>query len=89
MMLYIAPQVVRMDKAERDIHPDHGPGGLTRDPNAKAGVYSPTGAYGDPTLATVEKGRILVEGMVEVLVEQVRTLSAEHVRRAPATLPSG
>jgi len=27
--------------------------------------------------------------MVEVLVEQVRTLSAEHVRRAPATLPSG
>ena len=89
MMLYIAPPVVRMDRAERDIHPDHGPGGLTRDPKAKAGVYSATGAYGDPTLATVEKGRILVEGMVEVLVEQVRNLSAEHVLRAPATLPSG
>jgi creatinine amidohydrolase len=88
MMLYIAPEVVRMDKAERDIHPDHGPGGLTRDPQANAGVYSPTGAYGDPTLATLEKGKVLVEGMVEILVEQVRTLSAEHVRRAPATLPS-
>jgi creatinine amidohydrolase len=77
-----------MDRAERDIHPDRGPGGLTRDPKANAGVYSPTGAYGDPTLATVEKGKVLVEGMVSILVEQVRTLSAEHVRRAPATLPS-
>jgi len=28
MMLYIAPEVVRMDKAERDIHPDRGPGVL-------------------------------------------------------------
>jgi creatinine amidohydrolase len=89
MMLYIAPEVVRMPLAERDIHPDHGPGGLTRDSRAQAGVYSPTGAYGDPTLATVEKGKLLVEGMVQYLVEQVRTLSNEHVRRAPATLPSG
>ncbi len=88
MMLYIAPEVVRLDLAERDIHPDHGPGGLTRDPQAKAGVYSRTGAYGDPTLATAEKGKFLVEGMVQYLVEQVRTLSNEHVRRAPATLPS-
>ena len=88
MMLYIAPDVVRMDKAERDIHPDRGPGGLTRDPKSQAGVYSPTGAWGDPTLATLEKGKLLVEGMVLYLVEHIRTLSAEHVRRAPATLPS-
>ncbi|MEY2930898.1 MAG: hypothetical protein RL033_1647 [Pseudomonadota bacterium] len=89
MMLYLAPEVVRMAQAERDIHPDNGPGGLTRDPKAKAGVYSRTGAYGDPTLATRDKGQIVVEGMVHYLVEQVRTLSNEHVRRAPATLPSG
>ena len=88
MMLYLAPEVVRMDKAARDIHPDRGPGGLTKDEKAEQGVYSPTGAYGDPTLATVEKGQILVEGMVQYLVEQIRTLSSEHVRRAPATLPS-
>ena len=89
MMLYIAPEVVRTELAQRDIHPDHGPGGLTRDSRAQAGVYSPTGAYGDPTLATLEKGKFVVEGMVQYLVEQVRTLSNEHVRRAPATLPSG
>lgn len=89
MMLYLAPDVVRMDKAARDIHPDRGPGGLTRDEKSEKGVYSPTGAYGDPTLATAEKGKILVEGMVQYLVDQIRALSAEHVRRAPATLPSG
>jgi len=89
MMLYIAPEVVRLDRAERDIHPDRGPGGLTRDPKASTGVYSPTGTYGDPTLATAEKGQILVEGMVQYLVAQVKNLSAEHVRRTPATLPSG
>jgi creatinine amidohydrolase len=88
MMLYIAPNVVRLDRAERDIHPDRGPGGLTRDPKAETGIYSPTGAYGDPTLATPEKGRVLVEGMVQYLVRQVQALSAEHVRRAAPTLPS-
>jgi creatinine amidohydrolase len=89
MMLYIAPDLVRFDRAVRDIHPEKGPGGLTRDPKAQTGVYSPTGTYGDPTLATVEKGKILVEGMVRYLIQQVQALSAEHVRRAPATLPSG
>jgi creatinine amidohydrolase len=89
MMLYIAPDVVRMDRAARDIHPDRGPGGLRRDPKADAGIYSPTGAYGDPTLATREKGQIVVEGMVEYLVGQVAALSSEHVRRIVETLPSG
>jgi creatinine amidohydrolase len=89
MMLYIAPEQVRLERAERDIHPDRGPGGLTRNPRHTSGVYSPTGAYGDPTLATREKGQIVVEGMVKYLIEAVNALSAEHVRRAPATLPSG
>lgn len=88
MMLYIAPHVVRLDQAQRDIHPDRGPGGLTRDPKAEGGIYSPTGAYGDPSLATLEKGKIVVEGMVSYLVQQVQTLSSEHVRKVPATLPS-
>lgn len=88
MMLYIAPEIVRMDRAQRDIHPERAPGGLSRDPKATAGVYSPTGAYGDPTLATLEKGQHLVEGMVSYLVQQVQSLSAEHVRRPPATMPS-
>jgi creatinine amidohydrolase len=89
MMLYIAPSVVRMNLAQRDIHPDRGPGGLRRDAKPQSGIYSPTGAFGDPTLATREKGQLLVEGMVNFLVTQVQALSAEHVRRVMETLPSG
>jgi len=88
MMLYIAPEIVRLERAERDIHPDRGPGGLTRNAKATSGVFSRTGAYGDPTLASRDKGKLIVEGMVQYLVEQVRTLSSEHIRRAPPTLQS-
>jgi creatinine amidohydrolase len=77
MMLYIAPETVNLPAARRDLHPDKGPGGLTRDPNATGGVYSPTGAWGDPTLATREKGRIVVEALVERLVRAVERLRAE------------
>ncbi|MBI3269415.1 MAG: creatininase family protein [Planctomycetes bacterium] len=69
MMLYLAPEVVRRDRIVRDYHPDQGPGGLTRDPNATTGVYSPTGIWGDPTRATVEKGKVVVEALVAHLVE--------------------
>ena len=90
MMLYIAPDVVRMHLATRDIHPDRGPGGLRRDPEAKTGIYSQTGAYGDPTLATREKGERIVEGMVSYLVGAVKALSEDELRRRPVeTLPSG
>jgi len=77
MMLYIAPETVNLAAAEKDVHPDRGPGGLTRDPNATAGVYSPTGAWGDPTLATREKGRILVEALVARLLRAVDRLRVE------------
>ena len=53
MMLYIAPASVDMGKAARDYHP--GQGRLTRTPG-RAGVYSPSGIFGDATLATAAKG---------------------------------
>ncbi len=77
MMLYIAPETVNLPAARKDIHPDKGPGGLTRDPNAAKGVYSPTGAWGDPTLATREKGRVVVEALVERLLKAIDTLRSE------------
>jgi creatinine amidohydrolase len=77
MMLYIAPETVNLPAAERDIHPDKGSGGLTRDPNAAKGIYSPTGAWGDPTLATREKGRIVVEALVERLLVAIDRLRME------------
>jgi creatinine amidohydrolase len=77
MMLYLAPDVVRMDRAEADIEPDRGPGGLTRDPLRGSGVYSRTGAYGDPTRASCAKGRVVVEGLVQYLVDYLRAFAAE------------
>jgi creatinine amidohydrolase len=76
MMLYIAPEIVRMNLAQRDIHPDKGPGGLTRNPNATYGVYSPTGAWGDPTLATVEKGRAYIEALLDEIVNAIEKMRA-------------
>lgn len=73
MMLYIAPATVRMSKAAKDLHPDR-PGPLTRDPNATEGLYSPTGAWGDPTLATREKGRIVTEAAVKAILSDIQNL---------------
>jgi creatinine amidohydrolase len=73
MMLYIAPNTVRMTKAEKDLHPDR-PGALTRNPDATKGVYSPTGAWGDPTLATRDKGRIVVEATVKAVLSDIQNL---------------
>lgn len=75
MMLYIAPKIVNMKLAKKDIHPEkdsNKPGGLTRDPNATEGVYSPTGAWGNPTLASRQKGKIVVEALVDHIVLSLR-----------------
>src|SRR5437762_3916021 len=62
MMLYIAPQACDMSRALCDCH-TQAEGKLTRDPGG-AGTYSPTGSFGDPTLATREKGRVAMEAWV-------------------------
>jgi creatinine amidohydrolase len=72
MMLYIAPETVRMKKAARDLNPNQ-PGSLTRDPQGK-GTYSPTGAWGDPTLATREKGQVVVESLVSTILKDIDDL---------------
>ena len=75
MMLYIAPEKVEMSKAVKDYDPRPGRKGLTRNPKGQ-GSYSPTGVWGDPTLATRAKGEIIVEAMIKEIVEQVRELIA-------------
>jgi len=79
MMLYIAPESVHMKKAARDLNP-HQPGGLTRNPQGK-GTYSPTGAWGDPTLATREKGQAVTESLVSTILKDL-----DDLRQTP--LPS-
>jgi len=71
MMLYIDPASVDMSKAAKDYHPGKGP--LTRKPGGD-GVYSPTGIYGDATLATREKGEKVVEAVVEGILRDLQEL---------------
>lgn len=71
MMLYIAPDSVDMARAARDYHP--GTGRLTRK-RSTDGVYSATGIFGDATLATREKGRIVVEAKVRGILRDIEQL---------------
>ena len=73
MMLVIAPDRVDMTKAVKDFDPKDAPG-LTRDPNGKA-KYSPTGTFGDPTLASRAKGERIVSAFFAALLADVRSLS--------------
>lgn len=79
MMLYIAPESVNMKAAVRDYHPGASP--LSRVPDDKR-TYSASGTYGDATLAAREKGRVIVEAMVERLRQEI-----EDLRTAPVPPP--
>ncbi len=80
MLLYLEPAAVDMTRAVKDFHPKR-PGPFSRSPSGP-GTYSPTGTWGDPTLATRQKGERLVTGLVQSIVEDIAAL-----RRAP--LPPG
>lgn len=82
MMLYIAPEVVRMDRAKPDLPAAPGGGPFTRDPESP-GHYSPTGAWGDPSLATEAKGRRVIEALVAALIDEIDALAAIDFVPAP------
>jgi len=71
MMLYIDDTRVDMALAVRDFHPGNGP--LTRVPDGP-GVYSPSGVFGDATLATRAKGAIVVEAMLDDMLRDIAAL---------------
>jgi creatinine amidohydrolase len=73
MMLYISPESVDMSKAVKDYDSRPNRRGLTRDPEG-SGHYSPTGIWGDPTLATLEKGEIIVETTVKEIIKEIQAL---------------
>ena len=72
MMLYIAPETVDMSKAVKDYHPNGGRP-LVRDSTMK-GTYSPTGTWGDPTLATRAKGARVTEALVAGILREIELL---------------
>jgi creatinine amidohydrolase len=84
LMLALAPASVDMSKAVRDVH-EHQPGGLVRSPE-QPGTYSPTGVYGDATLATRDKGEKLAAAMMRTLERDVDELRAAPLPPAVAVV---
>jgi creatinine amidohydrolase len=76
MMLFIAPSTVEMNLAVKDYHPS-ATGGLRRDP-AGEGCFSASGIYGDPTLATRQKGEIVVRTIVDGILKEIEDLRRSH-----------
>lgn len=80
LMLVIAPESVNMKKAVKDFDKT-GQGRLTR--NRSSGYsYSPSGIWGDASLATPAKGQAVVRSLITGILEDIRLL-----RQAP--LPTG
>ncbi len=79
MMLFMHPAVVQMRKAVNDYHP--GTGGLTQDSATavrEGKTWSRSGTFGNATLATRAKGKIVVNAQVAGMVSEI-----ERLRRMP------
>jgi creatinine amidohydrolase len=70
MMLFVAPASVDMSRAVQDYHPSPK-GGLTRNPKGE-GSYSASGIYGDATLATRQKGEIVVRAVIDGILGEIQ-----------------
>lgn len=82
LMLHVAPNEVRMDLARKDLEPRKGTR-LTRikdSPNH----YSPTGVWGDPTLATAAKGETLARGLLDAMLAEIEALRSSPLPASPA-----
>lgn len=86
VLLYLAGDLVQMDKAERDM-PAQRSEFFYWDLQVPSPVffqeffsrYSRTGTSGDPTKATAEKGRRFVDAVVENLARLIRELRARRI----------
>jgi acetamidase/formamidase/creatinine amidohydrolase/Fe(II)-dependent formamide hydrolase-like protein len=90
MILYMQPSAVRMERARADGMAG-GSGPLTRDPSRKNALYSPSGIFGDATLATREKGERVVEASVSDLLREIDALARTELpppaTREPSATP--
>lgn len=85
LMLFLRPDLVHMERAIADYREDgseKGPGYRRRDFSRRRDDpdYSASGVYGDPTLATAEKGRRALEIMTTQWILALRRFAT-----APAT----
>ena len=77
MMLYIDPALVDMRRAVKEFNPSPGPSLLLTRRRGGPGTFSESGVWGDPTLATREKGRVIVEGLVKAILDEIEALRRE------------
>jgi creatinine amidohydrolase len=75
LMLVSAPETVDMSSAVCDGQERRG-SGLTLDPNNMNATYSPSGVFGDATLATREKGERVWEHWVASVLREIEDLRA-------------
>lgn len=73
LMLVCAPETVDMSKAVCDGQEQRG-SGLTRDQHNANATYSPTGVFGDATLATREKGQRVWDHWVASVLREIEAL---------------
>ena len=66
-MLHIAPELVDMSKAVDD--GSEGEGRLSRVQGQ--GTWSASGVYGQPTLATAAKGKLVARALVDFVVDDI------------------
>ena len=72
LMLHIAPALVDMAAAVDD--GAEGEGLLSREPGA--GIWSPSGVYGEATLASAAKGRVIAECLLAHCLQQLDACAA-------------
>ena len=82
MMLYIDPASVNMRRAVTEFNPSPGPSLRLTRRRGGSGTFSESGVWGDPTLATREKGATIVEGLVKAILDDI-----EVIRRATPPTP--
>lgn len=83
MMLYIAPERVRMELACCEYGRDGKQSGPFRRQPEQNGFYSPSGIFGDATLATAEKGHVVLQQLAERIRRQLRAFSQPGWHPAP------
>lgn len=84
LMLHIAPESVDMRRAAKAYYhvETRGTFRLTRQRGVE-GLYSPSGVWGDPTLATAQKGAALADALLKRALDDV-----EALRKAPLPAPA-
>lgn len=79
MMLYIAPETTKMELATASFN-TFCQGALSR--QSESPCYSESGVWGDARLATKEKGKKIVECLVENILKDIHKLRSPDMRKS-------